>query len=42
MADDYLDAVALGVIADVSDLHDLESRYYVLQGIYAINNDLGN
>jgi len=35
-ADDYLDLVAIGMIGDVSDLRNLESRYLVLKGIELI------
>lgn len=37
-ADKYLDLVALGNIADVIDLRELETRYLVLQGLKQINN----
>ncbi len=37
-ADDYLDLVALGNIADVMDMRSLETRYYALQGLQKINN----
>lgn len=38
LADDYLDVFALGMIADVSDLRNLESRYLVLKGLELIQN----
>ena len=34
----YLDLVALGNIADVMDLHEEETRYYVYKGIEQVNN----
>lgn len=37
-ADNFLDLVALGNIADVMDLRSLETRYYVLNGLKNINN----
>ncbi|MGI6168444.1 MAG: DHH family phosphoesterase [Christensenellales bacterium] len=37
-ADQFLDLVALGSIADVMDLRSLETRYYVLEGLKKINN----
>lgn len=37
-ADDYLDLVALGMVADDMDLRNLETRYLVLEGINKINN----
>ena len=37
-ADDYLDIFALGMIADVSDLKNCESRYLVLKGLEQIQN----
>lgn len=36
-ADDYLDLVALGNIADVMDTSDYETRYYIQQGILQSN-----
>jgi single-stranded-DNA-specific exonuclease len=39
IADDYLDIVALGMIADSADLRDLESRYLVLEGLKLIQNN---
>ena len=35
----YLDLVALGCVADNMDLRDLETRYYVLEGIKQLQND---
>jgi single-stranded-DNA-specific exonuclease len=37
-ADEYLDLVALGNVADMMDLHEKETRYFVYQGINKINN----
>ena len=37
-ADKYLDLVALGNVADVMDLHEKETRYFVYEGIKNINN----
>lgn len=37
-ADNFLDLVACGNIADVMDLRSLETRYYVLKGLKNINN----
>lgn len=37
-ADDYLDLVALGMIADRADMLDLETRYLILKGIEQIKN----
>lgn len=37
-SDDYLDLVALGMVADDMDLRNPETRYLVLQGINKINN----
>lgn len=37
-ADDYMDLVAMGNIADSADLRNLETRYYVLKGLKKINN----
>lgn len=37
-ADDYLDLVALGLIADMMDTRDYETHYYILQGLEEINN----
>lgn len=37
-SDDYLDLVALGMVADRADLKNLESRYLVLQGLSQINH----
>lgn len=34
----YKDLVALGNIADVMDLHELETRYFVYEGIKEVNN----
>ena len=36
-ADSFLDLVALGSIADLADLRELETRYLVLEGIKSIN-----
>lgn len=42
--DDYLDLVSLGIIADSMDLRDLETRWYVLEGLKIENqkNDFLN
>lgn len=37
-ADDYLDLVATGNIADMMDLRELETRYYVEEGLKNIKN----
>lgn len=37
-ADDYLDLVAVGNIADSMDLRELETRYYVNEGLKRVNN----
>lgn len=37
-ADDYLDLVACGNIADSMDMRELETRYYVLKGLKQIKN----
>ena len=37
-ADYYLDLVALGIIADMSDVRPLENRYIIDQGLTNINN----
>ena len=37
-ADNFLDLVALGNIADVMDLRNLETRYYALKGLENIEN----
>jgi single-stranded-DNA-specific exonuclease len=37
-ADDYLDLVAIGNIADNIDMRELETRYYVLKGLRQIRN----
>lgn len=37
-ADYYLDLVALGNVADVMDLHEKETRYFIYEGIKNINN----
>lgn len=37
-ADDYLDLVALGMIADMMDLRELETRYYIVEGLKEIRN----
>lgn len=34
----YMDLVALGNVADMMDLHELETRYFVYEGIKEINN----
>lgn len=39
-ADYYLDLVSIGNIGDMMDLRDLETRYYVLEGLKKINNPL--
>lgn len=41
-ADDYLDLVALGNIADAMDLRSLETRYLVLKGIEQCNSETKN
>jgi len=38
-ADDYLDLVALGMIADRADLTNLQSRYLVLKGLQSISDN---
>jgi len=38
-ADDYLDLVVLGMIADSADLRNLQSRYLVNKGVDLIKND---
>ena len=38
-ADDYLDLLTIGMIGDVSDLRNLESRYLVLKGIELIKKE---
>ena len=38
-ADNYLDLVAVGMIADVADLRNLESRYLVLKGIKQMSKE---
>lgn len=40
-ADMFLDLVAVGMIADMSDLHNLESRYFVLKGIELMDKKQG-
>ena len=40
VADSYLDLVALGNIADVMDLKELETRYYCNMGLAHISNQL--
>jgi single-stranded-DNA-specific exonuclease len=37
-ADHYLDLVACGLIADMADMRNLETRYYVQKGLSKINN----
>lgn len=37
-ADNYLDLVAMGNIADSMDMRELETRYYVLKGLQQIKN----
>lgn len=37
-ADDYLDLVALGMIADMMDLRELETRYLIVEGLKDIRN----
>ena len=37
-ADHFLDLVAVGNIADMMDMRELETRYYVLKGLKNINN----
>ncbi|MBZ9693255.1 DHH family phosphoesterase [Clostridium sp. M14] len=34
----YKDLVALGNVADVMDLHELETRYFVYEGVKKVNN----
>lgn len=38
-ADKFLDLVALGMIGDASDLRNLETRYYVLEGCKNVKNE---
>ena len=38
-ADDYLDLVAVGNIADVMDSRSLETRYYMIKGLKKIKNE---
>lgn len=40
LADDYLDLVAIGNIADSQDMRSLETRYYVNKGLKSIKNKL--
>ena len=37
-ADDYLDLVALGMIADMMDLRELETRFFILEGLKEVRN----
>lgn len=37
-SNDYLDLVALGMIADMMDLRELETRYYIVKGLEEIRN----
>ena len=37
--DEYLDLVSLGIIADSMDLRDLETRWYVLEGLKVENQN---
>lgn len=37
-AKDYLDLVALGMIADMMDLRDLETRFYIVEGLKELKN----
>lgn len=39
-ADYYLDLVACGLIADMADSRNLETRYYIQKGLEQINNSL--
>jgi single-stranded-DNA-specific exonuclease len=39
-ADHYLDLVSCGLIADMADMRNLESRYYMVKGLKRINNTL--
>lgn len=39
-ADYYLDLVACGLIADMADTRNLETRYYIQKGLQQINNSL--
>lgn len=41
-ANQYLDLVSIGMIADSCDLRNLESRYLTLQGLKQIENDKNN
>lgn len=38
IADDYIDLVALGMIADRADLFNLQTRYLILKGLKSIEN----
>ena len=37
-ADDYLDLVALGIVADMVDLRDFEAKHLVMQGMSKVRN----
>ena len=39
-ADDYLDLVSLGLIADVMDTRDFETQHYIQQGLKQVRNPL--
>ena len=39
-ADDYIDLVAIGNIADMIDTRSLETRYYIMEGLKNIKNPL--
>lgn len=38
-SDDYLDWVAVGMIADRADMFDLETRYYIFKGLNILRNN---
>lgn len=40
-ADEYLDLVCIGMIADRADLTNLQSRYYVLKGLNLLKEKMG-
>jgi single-stranded-DNA-specific exonuclease len=39
-ADDYLDLVSLGLIADVMDTRDFETQYFIQEGLKNVRNPL--
>src|SRR5574344_163892 len=39
-ADDYLDLLAIGMIGDRCDMFNLQSRYYIFEGIKQIKNNI--